>query len=371
MLNVIYIVSDIDKALAFEWVAQNIDKATIKLSFVLLNADDSHLERFLIGRDIPVTRIKCNGKKDWLFAWWKLFRYLRVQNTDVVHCHLLTASILGLSAAKVAGVKRRIYTRHHSDYHFRYFPKGVKWDKFCNYLATTIIAPSGTVKKILTEMESVPEAKVKLIHHGFDLNYFNQVPKGLHDLLQAKYNPANKSPVIGVISRFTELKGIQYIIPAFQKLLIEYPNALLLLFNARGDYEQQIRYLLSALPEDAYSTVAFEQELATVYSLFNVFVQVSTDTNIEAFGQTYVEALAAGVPSVFTMAGIAPDFVKDGDNALVVPFKDAEAIYKAIAGILKEKNLSAEMAAKGKMTVMELFALPKMIQLLQEVYKNK
>ena len=142
----------------------------------------------------------------------------------------------------------------------------------------------------------------------------------------------------------------------------------MLLFNAKGDYETQIKSQLKCLPKSNYRMVSFENDLSAVYKLFDVFVQVSTDRNIEAFGQTYVEALAAGVPSVFTLSGIANEFIVDGENALVVPFKDAEAIYFAIKRILSEPDLREHLKQNGYQSVKENFGLEKMIHQLELLY---
>lgn len=367
--KIVYILSDIDKALAFEWVALALNQDKYALSFILLNPGPSALEDFLRAHQIPVQRIHCASKKDWPWAWLQLLMLLRKLRPDIVHCHLFAASIMGLSAARILSIPTRIYTRHHSDFHFRYFPKGVKWDRCCNRLATKIIAPSSAVVKVLTQMEHVPQDKIVLLHHGFDLTYFAQPDEQQKARLNQKYNPNQQYPVIGVIARFTELKGIQYMIPAFQQLLASYPNALLLLFNARGDYEQVLQAQLKQLPEQSYRCIPFEQELSAVYALFDVFVQASTDETIEAFGQTYVEALAAGVPSVFTLAGIAADFIVDKENALVVPFEDAKSIYESMISILEDESLAAKMIANGKADVQKLFAFSTMIQTLEQVYQ--
>lgn len=369
MTKVAYIVSDIDKALAFEWIADQLDTIRFDLSFALLNPSSSELESFLQQRGIPVTRIHCSSKKDWPKAWWRLIQWMRQQKPQIIHCHLMTANLLGLSAAKFLGLRKRIYTRHHADYHFRYHPGGVKWDKLCNRLATAIIAPSRVVAEVLIAREGVSPEKVHLIHHGFDLDYFAEPNLSVVSLLRHKYIKPGKAPIIGVISRFTELKGIQYIIPAFKRILAEYPNAYLLLFNARGDYQKELMEQLSELPDFSFRAVAFESNLSEVYALFDVFVQVSADRQIEAFGQTYVEALAAGVPSVFTLAGIAGDFVKHRSNALVVPFRDADAIYEALHMLLKEPALAQSIARQGKEDVYRLFDINKMIGNLQGLYK--
>jgi glycosyltransferase involved in cell wall biosynthesis len=361
-LKLVYIISEIDKSLAFEWIATHLNAEKFSLSFILLNPSSSLLEEFLLLQKFNVKRIKCSGKKDWPTTWGKLCFFLQKLRPDIVHCHLLTASILGLSAAKFVGVKQRIYTRHHSDYHFRYFPKGVKWDRWCNRL-------SNAVKNILVQMENVPETKVSIVFHGFDFDYFRNVPTEVADRIKCKYNPNDRYPVVGVISRFTELKGIDYIVPAFRQILAKYPNALLLLFNANGDYKQQIELLLATdLPATSFKAVSFESELAAVYRLFDVFVQASIDTNIESFGQTYIEALASEVPSVFTLAGVAPDFIIHQENAIVVPFKNSDAIKQGIIEILENDELRNKIIKGGWNSVRDRFSLHGMIGKLTKVY---
>lgn len=366
--KIIYIISDIDKALAFEWIAERINASLIEISFVLIIQKPSALEKFLREKNIPVYTFYYRNKKELPLIFLKLYRLLKRLKPDAVHCHLLYASLLGLTASRIAGIKNRIYTRHHSDFHHRYFPAGIKWDKWCNAMSTRIIAPSNTVSEVLIQLEHVHPAKVSLVPHGFDLDYFRSVASKLIDELKVKYTTGDQYPVIGVISRFTELKGIQFIIPAFIKLLNVYPDALILFFNAKGDYESEIKQLLGPVQERNYRLIHFENNLAAVYQLFDIFIQVSTDTQIEAFGQTYVEALAAGVPSVFTLSGIANEFIVDGENALVVPFKDAEAIHFAIKRILSEPDLREHLKQNGCQSVKENFGLEKMIHQLELLY---
>ena len=367
--KVTYIISDINRALAFEWIATYLDKEKFELNFVLLNPGDSVLEDYLQKHNIPVKRIRCAGKKDWVVAWMQLYKYLKQQKPAIIHCHLLNASILGLSAAKLAGIKARIYTRHHSSLHHVYFPKGVFWDKLCNNFATKIVAISGIVKKILTDWEKVPEKKIILIPHGFLLDEFEHEDKNKINTLTEKYDIANAYPVIGVISRFTEWKGIQYIIPAFKNLLNQYPLATLLLFNASGDYSEQINKLLAGLPNHAYRTVKFEPEITTAYHLMDVCVHTPTDEHSEAFGQVYIEALAAGIPIVCTLSGIANDSLVHKQNAWIVPHKDSGAITNGIQHILQDETLRQSLISKGRETAKD-FSLQRMINSLNNLYET-
>lgn len=375
MFNVVkkltYVVSDIDKALAFEWIAERINRSRIELSFILILQRPSQLETFLKDQKIPVYCFYYANKAGLMITLFRVYLRLKSLKSEIIHCHLLYGSMIGLTAGWMSGIGARIYTRHHSDFHHRYFPRGIKWDKWCNTIATRIIAPSNAVREVLIEMECVCPEKVSLIPHGFKLEYFRNPRQELIDTVGAKYLAHGRYPVIGVISRFTELKGIQYIIPAFLKLLKKYPDALILFFNAQGNYEPAIRQLLNSVPQRNYRLISFENELAAVYHLFEVFIQVSTDTRIEAFGQTYVEALASGVPSVFTLSGIAVDFVKDGENALVVPFEDSDAIYFAVRKILEEQGLKEKLTAGGWNSVKERFALQHMIKQLEDLYEKR
>jgi len=366
--KITYIISNIDKALAFEWIAANLSKDKFKLSFILLNPGDSVLERFLKEHDIQVFRITFSGKKSILKSLFKTLILLKKIKPDVVHAHLFEASLIGLFAAWAIRVPVRIYTRHHSDFHHVYYPQAVKYDKLINSLSTDIIAISYVVKGILIEKEGVAPGKIHIVHHGFKLEDFDNVPVAELDRVRELYNPMKLQPVIGVISRYIEWKGIQYIIPAFNKLLNEYPDALLILANARGDYAGEIKKMLQHIPEKNYTEINFEHNIFALYKLFNVFVHVSTYSEMEGFGQTYIEALAAGIPSVFTLSGVANEFIKDRENALVVPFKNTEAIYDAVKLLLTDSSLAAGLIEKGKKDVEENFRLSKMISSLETLY---
>lgn len=368
-MNVCYIISDIQKALAFEWIAASLPTAGWSISFILLNPGESDLEKHLQEKNFLVVRVKCSGKKDWPAAIWKVSRQLRIWKPDIVHCHLIQGTLIGLTSARLAGIRHRIYTRHHSSLHHVYFRKGIMWDKLSNRLATRIVAISGVVRHILTEWERVPAEKVTLIPHGFRMNDFT--PRlGESDKWKVKYWLETKAPVIGVVARFTEWKGIQYTIQAFRKFIEKVPGAVLLLFNPEGDYANSLHRALDELPRDSYQIIEFEADMSSVYGAMDFFIHVPVDEHSEAFGQIYVEALAAGVPSIFTLSGIAPEFIRHEENALVVPFRDSDAIYEAMVRLWENTGLRDRLSANGPASVKEKFDLPIMIHALDNLYRQ-
>ena len=367
-VKIVYIISNINKAIAFEWIAEELNKTKFELNFILLNPKESYLEEYLNKLNINVKRINYNSKRDIPLSILRIIYFLLLNKPSVVHTHLFDASFIGLIAAKLCGIKKRIYTRHYSTYHHDFFPNAVKWDKLNNKFATRIIAISEVVKDVLISKEGVAPEKISLVYHGFKLNKFSGYDNDVIEKLKSKYNPTNKRPVIGVISRFTELKGIQFIIPAFSKLLNQYPDALLLLFNASGDYEKEINKLLSELPKETYLKVVFENEITSIYHLFDVFIHVPINDTIEAFGQTYIESMASGIPLIATKSGIGNEILINNDNSIVVPYKNTEAIYKAIALLFSDSELKNKITNNAKNTVAQKFEIHVMIEKLETIY---
>ena len=367
-IKITYILFQIEKALGFEWVADNINKDKFELSIISIGvSENSIFEQFCKIRGIEFHRIEYHTKKDIFAATLKTFFLLRKIKPKAVHCHIFEANLIGLTAALLAGIKMRIYTRHHSTYHHSTSPSGVKYDKYCNKIATHIIAISENVKTVLVNMEGVSPKKIHLIHHGFDLGFFNNISAERQEKVKRKYNPEDRHPVIGVISRYTEWKGIKYTILAFLRLLEKYPNALLILANAKGK-DKEIIELIKKLPEKNYIEIVFEEDNAAMYKLFDVFVHVPVDSEIEAFGQIYIEALAVGIPSVFTLSGVAREFIVNKENALVVDFRSAEQIFDAVCSILQDGDLREKIIQNGKKAIEKNFSLPMFIEKLEKIY---
>lgn len=368
-IKITYIFSNINKALAFEWLASYIDKGRFDPSFILLNEGETDFELFLHRNNLKYTRIKYSGKKDIPFTILKIYNILKRTQPDIVHTHLFDASFAGMIASKMAGIQKRIYTRHHSDSNKNYVPRAVKYDKLINMLATHIVAVSRNVADYLKSAESVPENKITIIHHGLNIQETRNIQSHRIIKLRSEYINSNmKSPVIGVISRYIHLKGIQYIIPAFKKLLETYPDAYLILANAKGNYSEEIKRLLSELPPNSFREIIFEEDLFALYHLFDLYVHTPIDATCEAFGQTYIEALACGVPSIFTLSGVAKEFIKDGENALVVNYKDSEAIFEKMIVLLQDESLRKKLAANGIADVEARFSFQKTIDKHEQLY---
>jgi len=367
-MKITYIISDINKAVYFEDTAISLREKGVNLSFILINSKDGELDLFLKSNNFLVYYISCSKITQSFFAVRNCIKILKKINPKSVHCHLAMANWIGLCASKLTGIKKRIYTRHSGE------PLNINWkekliDKIQNKLATEIIAITKIIKQLLLK-QGVSEKKIQLIHHGFKLKRFNEINKIEIERLKEEYNPENKQPIIGVIARWMEWKGIHYIISAFQQLIGDYPNAKILLFgaNTNGDFSEQIQNALKTLPEDNYQIISFEKNIFNLYHLFDIYIHVPVNKSCEAFGQTYVESLASKCPSIFTLSGIANEFIIDGNNAIVVPYKNSMAILEAMKKLIGEKDLQKSLKKNGIESIKQ-FNFDNYINKLIDIYE--
>ena len=365
MKKLVYIVSDIDKAFAFEWISRTL-KNWFQLVFIVIGKKDSALLQFLNSNQIRSYHI--SNKTSLILQWLSVLKILWLERAVIVHTHMWTANLLGLTTAWLLNIEKRIFTRHHAMTHHVEYPSGLKWDKVCNWLATDIIAVSENIEKILIKYDRAPETKIQILHHGFDLDYFLNVDDIRVNKLRIKYGINNlKFPVIGIIARYVKWKGIQFTIDAFKEVKMHFPHAHLVLANADGDNKNEIQSILSELPEETYTEIVFEQDLSALYKLFDIYVHVPTDNLAEAFGQTYVEALAAGIPSIFTLSGIANEFIIHEENALVVRYKNSQEIADAVRRILQHEDVRLKLIKNGRSSVNK-FNLNDMLNRLVTLY---
>ncbi len=89
----------------------------------------------------------------------------------------------------------------------------------------------------------------------------------------------------------------------------------------------------------------------------------------EAFGQTYIEAMAAGIPCVFTRSGIANEILKDMENACVVGYRDSNSIKTSYLKIHTNIKLASKISANAIDTAEE-FGVEKKFKAIRDVFSK-
>jgi glycosyltransferase involved in cell wall biosynthesis len=85
------------------------------------------------------------------------------------------------------------------------------------------------------------------------------------------------------------------------------------------------------------------EDIAAHLRLCDVAVVSSTDDGLSLAA---VEALSAGVPLVATRVGGLSSLVRDGENGILVPPGDSDALASAVIRVLRNPVLRGELAAR-------------------------
>lgn len=291
------------------------------------------------------------------------------EKVDIVHARSRVPAWIAYKAIK--GRKCKFLTTFHGVYSGT---SGLK--KRYNAIMTKgdlVIAVSNFIKQHIKDNYNADEKRIRLIHRGVDLNYFDEDKVTINRLINCSTDwaiPEDKK-VILMPGRISSWKGQELLIDALYKL--GHKDYYCLIVGAAGKHKQFLKRLEQKIRDyDLDDNVAIHEntpDIVTLYKLADIVVCPSLRP--EAFGRVVVEAGAMGVPVVATNHGGASETVIHGKTGLLINEFTAEELSAAID---KALNLPAETAGKigdlAKKQVSENFSLEKMQKKTIDVYQE-
>jgi len=282
----------------------------------------------------------------------KLIKYMKNNQFDIVQSYLFSENILGVIAAKIAGVKTIITGRRDTGL----LMQG-KWQHILAYRLTNrwidkIVCVSEAVKKVAVAKERLSADKVEVIYNGVDVDKFR--PQTTDHRLQTKAKLGIKSNelVVGMIANFSWVKGHQEFIEAANFVLKEIPNVKFLLI---GDGPLKKSCQLSVSSSQLKDKVLFlgsRQDIPELLSIMDLSVNASYS---EGMSNTILESMAAGLPVVATGVDGNLETVIDKETGILVPPKRPLSMANAIVNILKDKGLARRMGENARKLVSNKF----------------
>jgi glycosyltransferase involved in cell wall biosynthesis len=298
-----------------------------------------------------------------LISMVKLSNYIRENKIDIVHSHSRTTQVLGCLLEKSTGI-RHIFTCHgffKRRFLRRLFPC---WGR-------KIIAISEPVKEHLIRDFKVDEEKIAVIHNGIDVDKLKipACPAGRQDLkfkIEAKkILGLTEGPVIGIISRLSDVKGHKYLIEAMKVVLEEVPQAQLLIV---GEGKEKANLLKLVNDLGIAKNVFFKpevQDTKDMLSAMDIFVLPSLK---EGLGLALMEAMAGGLAVIGSDVGGIRSLIKDGVNGLLVKPADVSDLTRAILSLLENPDKAESLGRAARSFIYENFSQEKMVLETEKVY---
>lgn len=281
-----------------------------------------------------------------ILACTRLVRLFRRLRPDLVNAGTPKAGLLGMLAARIAGVPVRIYTLRGLRLETA---RGVKRrllarsERLACASAHRVLCVSESLRRRAVDLGLVDEAKTAVpgagSSNGVDGERFQAAAADRESLrtLRAELGLPSEAPVIGFVGRFTRDKGIAELAEAFDRISRELPEARLLLL---GDFEHGDpvpRELADRLRRDPRVVLpGFVQDTAPYYPLMDV---LALPSHREGFPNAPLEAAAAGVPTVGLRATGVVDAVVAGETGTLVPVGDSAGLAGALLRYLQDPDL--------------------------------
>jgi glycosyltransferase involved in cell wall biosynthesis len=170
------------------------------------------------------------------------------------------------------------------------------------------------------------------------------------------------------LGRLEEAKGVFELLGAGARLAATHP-ALRLVFGGEGD-AGALRERAAALGiEDRIECLGWlgPQQRDLQLARASVFCLPS---HAEGLPMAMLEAMAAGRAVVASSVGGIPETIVDGDNGLLVPPRDEEALANALAQVLDDGVLRARLAQRARATIAQHYSTEVVCGQLSALYRE-
>ena len=179
----------------------------------------------------------------------------------------------------------------------------------------------------------------KVIPNGVDLRAFDNV------VPFARWRDG--TPNILYVGRFEPRKGLTYLLKAYRQVRREGIDARLLVVGA-GPQEREVRRYIATRRLTGVELLGRVSELDKNRAFVTADIYSSPATGQESFGIVLLEAMAAGTAIVCSDIHGYKGVVRRGEQALLVPPKDVDALAKALATLLRDPAMRQRFGASGK-----------------------
>ena len=299
-----------------------------------------------------------------LLQIWRVVRFARKMEIDLIHTNSLKSDIIGGIAARIAGIPVVWHVRDRIE--ADYLPKiVVRVFRFLSQnLPDFVIANSSATLASLhlsgKRKSATVDANGRVVHDGCNV-------VSIKDGSESVRTGAR----IGLVGRISPWKGQDIFIRAAALLKEKHPEARFEIIGApifaeRG-YEGELLRLRNELHvNDTVSFAGFVENVPARIAELDIVVHASTTG--EPFGQVIIEGMAEQKPVVATNGGGVPEIVEDGITGLLVPMGDALRMAEAIDYLLTHPDEATEMGVRGRERVQTHFTIQKTARMVEAVY---
>ncbi|HMS07876.1 MAG TPA: glycosyltransferase family 4 protein [Pyrinomonadaceae bacterium] len=355
---------------------QHFDNDLVESKVVTVYSRGDYWKKEIAGLGVDLVSLNCKKYSDIYRGVQRLRDELLADSPDIIHTHLWTANVIGRIAGRASGIPV-VSSIHSPEYESaamvgpnkrkQIAAKQIdKWTmRFCG---SRVIAVSKYVRDSVHAQLGIPFDKIEVLYNPVHLDESDAA----YDRGQF-YDDCglpSDSVILLSIGRVSPEKGLIWAVKAMKSVVQQMPHAHLVHIGAQDNaaYLGAVRKEISDY--GISQNVHFLGELkgiGSILSLADVFVFPSL---FEGLGIALAEAMSAGVACVASDIKPLDEFVKDGQNGILVPLENTAVLADAILDLLRSPEKRQRIGAAARKTAFEMFKPGPAAERLTEIYQT-
>lgn len=289
---------------------------------------------------------------------WQLIRVFKKERPYMVHSMTPKAGLLCMMAAWLTRVPRRVHTF-----------TGLVWPTasgfarkvlmFTDWLTcacATHVIPEG--EGVMQDLQQhITKKPMRVLGYGnvrgVDMEKFSR-RSAVMNLAQKLRNDGTFTFLF--VGRIARDKGVDELVAAFSSLTEQYDNVRLILVGWNehdiDPVKKETLLKIKNSPSIDFVGSKYGDELLAYYAASDCFVFPSYR---EGFPNTVMEAGAMDLPCIVTDINGSREIILDGENGVIIPSKNVDALYKVMEHMMTDKESYKRYAKNARPMIASRF----------------
>lgn len=297
--------------------------------------------------------------------FFRFVKKLRHKCFDCLQTYFIDSNILGITAAKLAGVSFVISSRR--DQGYWHTTGKLLLFRMLNRWASVFVANCHATAKWASDVENIQQKRIKVIYNGAELEQFSISTISEKQAIRNKVGIPENVVLIGVVANLRPVKRIDNFLRAAAIVNAALP---ITQFVIAGDGEQRQELESLATELGIFGKTTFLGKRTDIPNILKALDIAVLSSDSESFSNAIVEYMATGLPVVATDVGGCREMIDDGTNGYVVPPSDSETMAERIIKLVNRTDL--ELIRQGNNEkVRNLFSCETMVKSFEQLYIDR
>ena len=293
-----------------------------------------------------------------VWTWRPLVSLLRRERIDVLHAHKFGSNLWGTVIGRLARVPVVIAHEHSWSYEGQPARRLLDREVIARG-ADAFVAVSREDERRMVAVEGVDPAVIRFIPNGIPAQH-----RLGHDV-RAELGLQPDAPVIATVGQLRSEKALDLLIAAAGELVHRFPALRVLIV---GDGPEDATLRRAAAAAGLGETVLFLGRRGDVPDVLAAADVAVCCSDREGSPLSVMEYMAAGIPVVATRVGGVPDLIEPEVHGLLVPRGQAPPLATALARLLADGALRAQMGGRARERQQREFDLDVMVRSIEDLY---